>query len=239
LELTPEKPTPDLQKTEPGEISSKESPKEGEGEIKPKLNPWSEVEVRPVSKPSPGNINQVFNFLENPGNPEISEKTEQVLNTYNLKTANPMLSPQGARQVMQQVIARFALISSEGHSIMRLQLKPEQLGQLRMHLEMEGQNIVAKMQVENQQVKAILEQNQQHLKDALDNQGIKVSNFEVSVKKENSQTDFDKVWKDKWHKTGRIGLKEENQDNYTEAKTLVLGQDTGRRYGYNTMELVA
>jgi flagellar hook-length control protein FliK len=137
------------------------------------------------------------------------------------------------KQVLQQVAARLFLMSAEGHSVMRLQLKPDQLGQIKIQLENEGQTLTAKIQVENLQVKAMLEQNQQHLKDSLAQQGVKVSQFEVSVRQENRQTDFDRAWKESFRGTNR------NRPEIPVEAAVAYGQDTGRRYGYNSIELVA
>jgi flagellar hook-length control protein FliK len=123
----------------------------------------------------------------------------------------------------------------------RMTLRPEALGEVRMSIRMQGDMVVAQMQVENRQVKALVEDNLQSLKDELAKQNINLGGFSVDV-----SGDSDRSSKQVWEEMAEAaelrrfrpdGAEPDSVDD-GEADLLAVapGSDTGRRFGSNTFE---
>ena len=119
----------------------------------------------------------------------------------------------------------------------RLILRPESLGDVRMTIRMEGDVVMARIHVENQQVKQIIESNLQSLKDSLEEQNLQAGNFDVNVNQGS-----EKEMQDLAH----LGRSAQSRDNAEEImqqdrddKTMNIGTETGRRFGSNTIEYFA
>ncbi len=89
--------------------------------------------------------------------------------------------------IMNQVIESAQVSLDENMSEMLIKLKPESLGDLSMKIVIEKGMIIAKFDVESQIVKQALESNLQDLRSALDDKGIQVQEFSVSVNQNSKQ----------------------------------------------------
>lgn len=89
------------------------------------------------------------------------------------------------KQVGQTIVNQFAmkvrLMAGENRQELEMQLKPESLGKLTLKIIHERGEVLARITAENEQVKAILENNMQLLKDALEKNGYTVQSLDVSV----------------------------------------------------------
>ena len=83
--------------------------------------------------------------------------------------------------IIQQVVEKAETLTGENKSEIVVQLKPESLGKISLRVIHERGEIMAKFVAENEQVRAILESNMQHLKDSLEKSGITIQNLSVSV----------------------------------------------------------
>lgn len=84
-------------------------------------------------------------------------------------------------QVVDQVVTHLAG-SQDGESArMRLRLHPAELGSLRLDLIVEGDKVRAHLQAQSQQVQEVLDRNLPQLRDALQQQGLKIDEFRVDV----------------------------------------------------------
>jgi flagellar hook-length control protein FliK len=122
-----------------------------------------------------------------------------------------------------------------------IQLSPEHLGKVRVSLEMKEDGMSARIAVENDSVRKQVESNLASLKDALKDQGIQLQGLEVSVDQRhgslfnpdgsNAESFFRQ--QGRGEAGGRGGLSDEPAplDSAPES-------DTGRRWGYNTMEYI-
>jgi len=146
--------------------------------------------------------------------------------------------PVPEKAVLSQIINKFQLLHGSGTGIseMRLQLKPDHLGTIKVSIEVNQNVVFTKMEVENEKVKQIIENNVQTLKNALEESGIKVEKFEVSVSQGQDNTpqrelteQGRRVRESLRAKAGEEGIDGDPDD----------GTETGRRLGYNTIELVA
>ncbi|NLC08045.1 MAG: flagellar hook-length control protein FliK [Syntrophomonadaceae bacterium] len=85
------------------------------------------------------------------------------------------------QQLFQQLVQQARVMVKEGLSELQIQLKPEFLGRLNLHLAVENGLITARFMAENLQVKQIIESNLNQLKQSLGEQGLQIDRLEVSV----------------------------------------------------------
>ncbi len=83
--------------------------------------------------------------------------------------------------LLKQVVEKFDVLMAEGRSEAKIQLKPKYLGELKIHLVMENGTMKAALDTPSHHVKEILESNLSSLKQALEDQGLDVKGFDVSV----------------------------------------------------------
>lgn len=84
-------------------------------------------------------------------------------------------------EILRQVVNHVRLRVGNGHSEIRIHLKPEFLGQLKIAVQIEGGLIAASFTAENLQVKQLLEANLPLLKQSLEEQGLRFDRLDVSL----------------------------------------------------------
>ena len=84
-------------------------------------------------------------------------------------------------QIMQQIVAHVKTIAPENFSELRLTLRPESLGDVSMRIAVQNGVVMALFVAESLRIKEIIESNFNQLRDALEEQGIAVSELFVSV----------------------------------------------------------
>ncbi len=138
--------------------------------------------------------------------------------------------------VLFQVSRKLSSAVKDGVHEIRLVLKPETLGNLRMAIQVEGDVVMARINVENQQVKQIIENNFQNLKDALEEQNLQAGTFDVSVDRnfQNHQDDAEES-----EQTDRTSIAESDSVKESTVWKMSVGTETGRRFGSNTIEYFA
>lgn len=90
-------------------------------------------------------------------------------------------------EVTRQIIEKAETMIREDKTEMIMQLKPDSLGKISLKIIHERGEIIAKFAAENEQVKAVLENNMQLLRDSLQKSGITVQTLEVSVGQQGQQ----------------------------------------------------
>ncbi|MCC5909798.1 MAG: flagellar hook-length control protein FliK, partial [Clostridiaceae bacterium] len=86
-----------------------------------------------------------------------------------------------SKNILEQVIHKVDTIYKSGKNQLSLQLTPENLGKLSIKLISENNDIKAKVYVESLQVKEVIENNLNQLRDSLREKGIYIGSLEVSV----------------------------------------------------------
>ncbi len=86
-----------------------------------------------------------------------------------------------SENVMEQIVSKASLMSKEGLHEMKIQLKPEYLGELSMKVALENGTLTAKFFVQNHQVKEAIESQMIQLRHHFEEQGLKVQNVQVFV----------------------------------------------------------
>jgi len=91
-----------------------------------------------------------------------------------------------SQTVTSQVTMRIRLMAAENRQELEMHLKPDTLGRLTLKIIHERGQVLARITAENEQVKSILENNMQQLRDALEKNGYSVQSLEVSVRDQDS-----------------------------------------------------
>ncbi|MDY0191457.1 MAG: flagellar hook-length control protein FliK, partial [Desulfuromonas sp.] len=100
-------------------------------------------------------------------------------------TANPVLTLKDGSmvpesRVVQQTIDHLSLHARGDSSSVTIKLHPEELGELQLRMVMEGDKLRVHLHTQSQQVQEVLERNFPRLRDALQDAGVNVSDFQVS-----------------------------------------------------------
>ncbi|MBD3390405.1 MAG: hypothetical protein GF418_00185 [Chitinivibrionales bacterium] len=141
--------------------------------------------------------------------------------------------------VIMQVTERFSMAVKNGLHEIRLQLRPESLGEVHLKVNMDGEIVSAKIQVESQQVRQIIENNLQSLKNALAEHNFQAGDFDVNVGRGFGGE------ADQSARTGQSGGGLDSDTGAEESSgdegigDVALGSETGRRFGDNTIEYYA
>ncbi|KMQ50621.1 Flagellar hook-length control protein FliK [Chitinispirillum alkaliphilum] len=153
-----------------------------------------------------------------------------------------VLSRISDESMVKQIAQRMQNAVRSGVHELRIQLRPESLGDVHLSIRMEGEVVSARIQVENSQVKQIIENNLQMLKDALEEQNLNAGAFSVDVSGGNEQ-DAERLWQQVSEtQEGAVAVnagKENDVQDTTSREKIRNGIDTGRRYGNNSMEYFA
>lgn len=89
--------------------------------------------------------------------------------------------PRMTQVIFGQIVQKAKLVITPGLSEVKIQLKPDFLGQLDLNVRSENGLVTARFNAENYRVKEVIEANLNILKDALAEQGIKVDQLQVHV----------------------------------------------------------
>jgi flagellar hook-length control protein FliK len=144
--------------------------------------------------------------------------------------------------VINQIADRLHGAVRSGITEVRVQLRPESLGEVQMRIRMEGDVVVARIQVESQQVKQIVESNLQSLRDSLAQQNLTCGSFEVNVGNGWSQGMEQSFEQQTAQQNGAVNpaaVEPSHDDNAVAGLDMTHGRDTGKRYGSNTVEYFA
>lgn len=99
--------------------------------------------------------------------------------------------PISKAEIINQIVKKAEVVIAEGKQEMRIQLEPENLGKLTLKLAVEKGLITAKFVAESQEVKQVIESNFNALKDMLQEKGLDVQNFSVSVGQDSKEFNKD------------------------------------------------
>lgn len=133
------------------------------------------------------------------------------------------------KTVMDQIVEKATLRSMNDRTEVRIQLKPESLGDVRMSIVSEKNHLVVQMVADRAETKEIIEGQLHHLKAELDKQGLTVSRIEVAISANGDQQDsreqFAQMFKNNTNSNGKrqngnqreaFSQNQSNQENTTE-----------------------
>ncbi len=124
-----------------------------------------------------GENNQTGTFAAN----IINNLSESIQNSQMVQSDFSQIYNVNQADVINQIIDSIRVNVKADTSTMELQLTPESLGKINLTVVAKDGNITASITAQNDTVKAIIESQLIQLKEALNNQGLKVTDVEVTV----------------------------------------------------------
>jgi flagellar hook-length control protein FliK len=103
-----------------------------------------------------------------------------------------MLQKDFRNQTVNQIVQKAVLHLKHGQSEVRLDLKPDFLGHIRMQIITESQQVTVRILTEYPLVKELIENNLSQLKSELQNHGLEIDELEVSVDRDADQRAHDR-----------------------------------------------
>ncbi len=159
-----------------------------------------------TTQPKPGNEELTAMKLNQAA---VDNQVEAVKN----QVPAPKLETVNKAEVINQIVKKAELIFTDTKQEMRMQLEPDNLGKLTLKLAVEKGLITAKFVAESYQVKQIIESNFNELKDMLQEKGLEVQNFSVSVRQDNKDNNNDNSFH-QWKETVKLNGRSINRNSY-------------------------
>lgn len=141
-------------------------------------------------------------------------KQETVKDQSHIKNDTVKLYDIDKKNVIKQIVDKVKVDVKGESSEIKIKLKPDFLGEMCLKLSMEKGVICAKAVVQDYQVKQLIESNLSHLRDNLEEQGINITDFEVSVGDDSSFERQGMNWNSQNRRRFNNIKIEENEDKY-------------------------
>lgn len=139
----------------------------------------------------------------------IEDNTETISN----QTDAPKIQTVSRTEIINQIVKKAEIILTDTQSEMRLQLEPENLGKLTLKIAVERGLITAKFTAESYEVKQVIESSFNELKDMLQEKGLEVQNFSVSVGQDNREYNNSNVFQ-QWKEAVKLNGSSMNKGGY-------------------------
>lgn len=162
---------------------------------------------------------------------EHIEKKAETL-TPRVNVAERIQQHTSVHQVAHKI--QYMVHNGEGRAILRLD--PPELGHIEIQVESSPGEMRVQMKVENESVKQIMESSVSGLRESLEQQNVKLEKLEVQVDQSKADAQAkgqENLFRQKHGNKGGRGTR------FAEVIVEQPQSDTGRRLGYNTMELIA
>jgi len=138
-------------------------------------------------------VSKVINLETNDGeetkfasnNQTADKNLESVVQTKELSHFQRQFQPDVMRQLVEKAI--FGI--KNGRSLIKINLKPESLGHLRIQISTENNQVAVRIITEVPMVKEMIESNLNQLRTDLQNQGLEIEKFDVHVDHGSTQND--------------------------------------------------
>lgn len=162
------------------------SSKEETSEDLSKENKSETFKLEEVNKGSEEKVEEKSN-LENKSSFTLEKQEVKIAGMDNLEVKDQ--EPVDKKQFMEHIIEKVKYDLSSNKNQIRMTLKPESLGEMIMEVEVVKNSLVAKIMVDNQRSKELIENNLFQLKEGVKDTGLEIKTFEVFV---GNNSDFDK-----------------------------------------------
>lgn len=139
----------------------------------------------------------------------IKDKTDIMAN----QMETPKTQTLSRAEIINQIVKKAEILFTDAQSEMRMQLEPENLGKLTLKIAVERGLITAKFTAENNEVKQIIESSFNELKDMLQEKGLEVQNFSVSVGQDSRENDNSNAFQ-QWKETVKLNGSNLNKGGY-------------------------
>ncbi|MCL1946014.1 MAG: flagellar hook-length control protein FliK [Chitinivibrionia bacterium] len=169
----------------------------------------------------------------------VSIEASKFSDASEIQSVSPRFIKLFEKEIIEQVQKTIlSTANKNGSHQISLTLNPEKLGEVKLTIQVDGNVVSAKINVENLQVKNIIEQNLQQLKEALDKQNLSAGSLDVNVGENEARDLQEKLHNAKIRAQNKTGFNGE-EGVMTDESQFELGVDTGRRYGTNSFEFFA
>ncbi len=141
-----------------------------------------------------------------------------------------------AQKVIEQLAEKTRAAVKEGRQTMQIQLHPQELGEVRVEIAVEGSRMTARFRVENELVEDRLGRNLRELENCLTEIGLEIDEVEISNMETGSGSDFEK-----WFDDNQPGNQAESTvEGTAEMEESAAGPPSRRGLPtYSTLELIA
>ncbi len=157
------------------------------------------------------------------------------------KGESPHMTRVMEEKILTQVQSGLLSVVNKSAKSISIQLVPEHLGRMEISLEMKNDLLTGTIKVESESVKSVVEAQLSQLSESLELKNIRLEALQVSVGTQSSFLSERELWNARQAASnGKMGGqkgKSKGEDELIES--IELGIDTGRRLGYNTLELMA
>lgn len=185
-------------------------------EGKPKQSEISDVEIE--------DLDITRKNSDKEGKYFVSDKKTEINLAKDLEKFPNKSEPVDMKKTIEQIAEKMKFSIDNNKNQIRINLKPETLGELRMEIEVVNSVLTAKVMVDNEKTKELIQNNLFQLKDEIKNTGLEIKSFEVFVgsgndfsKHEREQFNFNKFnKKNKNNLKIRKALKENENLSYND-----------------------
>jgi flagellar hook-length control protein FliK len=139
---------------------------------------------------------------------------------------------------LSQIVEKAAFNLKNGQSQVKIDLKPDFLGHVRMQISTENHQVTVKIATEFSVVKDIIENNIHQLKANLENHGLEIDKIDVSVAKDSNQYNSGRQHAELLKMEGRTDSKEEKDGQIAEDLNGIH-QLTREKSGQNEIDFFA
>lgn len=158
----------------------------------------------------------------------------------NMKSTVPSYSQRSpeAQKMINQIVEKAQTMLENDKQSMRMQLQPESLGEVKMEVSIEANQVSARFKVENSSVKQTLNSSMEQLKQSIQQMGLDVDNVDVSDMSADDGGNEESWFDDSSDENGR-GLGGPGEADEAEEGIPEETQHRRRLREYSTIELVA
>jgi len=175
-------------------------------------------QVKSASVPNNSSFMNSEDFLQNNSQTDTTSASQAKdlgsTSTNKIDMSSPRAEMQlsrryGIKNIQKHVLDQIRFNVDKTGKEAKIQLRPPELGEIKIHILMEDQRVMVRMEVSEQLVKSMLERDIQQLKNALHEAGIDMDDFDISSKGDKPNKDST----DFFRNGDKPNLNSETEDN--------------------------
>ncbi|MGE5632250.1 MAG: flagellar hook-length control protein FliK [Caulobacteraceae bacterium] len=159
-------------------------------------------------------------------------QNEKVVEAAKAQTVEKPQTVQKA-DIINQIVKKAELVINDNQPEMKMQLEPENLGKLTLKIAVEKGLVTAKFVAESQEVKQVIESSFNRLRDMLQEKGIGVQNFSVTVGQDsrefNNQNNY-QLWREAARTASNRNSIQAGYEGYTQSESIAKGNSNPYSY---------
>jgi len=147
-----------------------------------------------------------------------------------------------AADLAENIVKQAVLSKKNGITEMKIQLVPPHLGRMVLRLKVVDNQLIARVQVETNEAKSLIQDNLPQLRDSIAERGIEIQKFDVDVRQNFHDQLNQPHWSDferEQHRRHSDRIHSPDGSGQYQSSEEQLSGAPMRTFGYNTIELVA